>query len=73
MQRLSRDLLMWILLNGLHFKPETRKELLLYLIKFEISYVAVPRKQLDWDFGTNMLLKINLGIVFRLTMAPNIP
>ena len=37
------------------------------------DYVAVPRKQLDWDFGTNMLLKINLGIVFRLTMAPNIP
>ena len=36
-------------------------------------YVAVPRKQLDWDFGTNMLLKINLGIVFRLTMAPNNP
>ena len=35
--------------------------------------VAVPRKQLNQDFSTNMLLKIKLGINFRLTMAPNIP
>ena len=38
-----------------------------------LSYVAVPRKQLNQDFSTNMLLKIKLGINFRLTMAPNIP
>ena len=37
------------------------------------SYVAVPRKQRNQDFSTNMLLKIKLGINFRLKMAPNIP
>ena len=41
--------------------------------KEENAYVAVPRKQLNQDFSTNMLLKIKLGINFRLTMAPNIP
>ena len=37
------------------------------------NYVAVPRKQLNQDFGTNMLLKPKLGINFKLTMAPDIP
>ena len=37
------------------------------------KYVAVPRKQLNQDFGTNMLLKPKLGINFKLTMAPDIP
>ena len=36
-------------------------------------YVTVPRKQLNQDFGTNMLLKPKLGINFKLTMAPDIP
>ena len=36
-------------------------------------YVAVPRKQRNQDFSTNMLLKIKLGINFRLKMAPNNP
>ena len=37
------------------------------------EYVALPRKQLNQDFGTNILLKPKLGISFKLTMAPNIP
>ena len=36
-------------------------------------YVTDPRKQLNQDFGTNMLLKPKLGINFKLTMAPDIP
>ena len=36
-------------------------------------YVTVPRKQLNQDFSTNMLLKIYLCIILMLTMAPNIP
>ena len=36
-------------------------------------YVAVPRKQLNQDFSTNMLLKIKVGIRLVLKMAPNIP
>ena len=40
---------------------------------FKHVYVAVPRKQLNQDFGTNMLLKPKLGINFKLTMAPDIP
>ena len=38
-----------------------------------VLYVAVPRKQLNQDFSTNMLLKIYLCIILMLTMAPNIP
>ena len=37
------------------------------------TYVAVPRKQLNQDFSTNMLLKIKVGIRLVLKMAPNIP
>ena len=39
----------------------------------DIRYVTVPRKQLNQDFSTNMLLKIYLCIILMLTMAPNIP
>ena len=37
------------------------------------TWVAVPRKQLNQDFSTNMLLKIKVGIRLVLKMAPNIP
>ena len=43
------------------------------IIDMQHAYVAVPRKQLNQDFGTNMLLKPKLGINFKLTMAPDIP
>ena len=36
-------------------------------------HVAFPRKQLNQDFSTNMLLQIDVGIRLILTMAPNIP
>ena len=36
-------------------------------------YVTDPRKQLNQDFGTNMLLKKKLGIIFKLAMSPIIP
>ena len=41
--------------------------------KYIFRYVTVPRKQLNQDFSTNMLLKIYLCIILMLTMAPNIP
>ena len=36
-------------------------------------HIAFPRKQLNQDFSTNMLLKIKVGIRLVLKMAPNIP
>ena len=40
---------------------------------WNLSYVAVPQKQLSQDFSTKMLLKFRLGFRLMLTMAPNIP
>lgn len=47
--------------------------IVMFFILDTIIYVTVPRKQLNQDFSTNMLLKIYLCIILMLTMAPNIP